>query len=177
MNPFFITGLPRSRTAWFANLFTHKDSYCFHEATLRCNTPDDLRQIMQSRPEKYVGNSDSGIPLFWNALNDRFPFIPVVVVQRDIEDAMRSYQEAIDQNITGIQIIHDCLPKVKGKNVINVDFNDLSNEDTIKRIWRHCVPDVPFDSERWAMLEALRVSVIPERVAIPQPGMFNYIEV
>ena len=31
MSNFFITGLPRSRTAWFSTFFTGNNSFCYHE--------------------------------------------------------------------------------------------------------------------------------------------------
>ena len=42
-NIFFITGLPRSRTAWLANWFTYGHTFCFHEACRKVGKIEELK--------------------------------------------------------------------------------------------------------------------------------------
>ena len=84
MTPFFITGLPRSRTAWLANFFTTQTAFCFHD---RCKdgwtaawVEQSLKMVAQgfvpgSPPARYthVGDADSGLMLIAPQLVVMFP--------------------------------------------------------------------------------------------------------
>jgi len=76
---FLITGLPRSRTAWFASYFTTEDTLCYHEASFH-NSDMEL-------DVKNIGNSEAGVELPW--VTD---FAPdrIIVIHRDIDEVERS---------------------------------------------------------------------------------------
>ncbi len=81
---FVITGLPRTRGAWFAAYFTQGKTLCYHEATL--NNSD-----MDVEGYDHVGNADSGYiicPEWQDALGDH----KVVVIHRNAG----SVAEALD---------------------------------------------------------------------------------
>ena len=64
MSKFFITGLPRSRTAWLASFFTGNNSFCYHEILRVSSGFDDAIRKLSHRKEMYVGNSDSSLPIW-----------------------------------------------------------------------------------------------------------------
>lgn len=72
---FFITGLPRSRTAWMAAFLTNGEVFCAHELMNGCHS----RQEFYAKMEAVDGNSDCGLPLsnfqeVWDA--------PTVIIER-----------------------------------------------------------------------------------------------
>lgn len=60
-SPFLITGLPRSRTAWFSLACTTPVSICHHEPTRTTRSFDDLKNLWAASPRTYVGMSDHGL--------------------------------------------------------------------------------------------------------------------
>lgn len=85
---FFITGLPRSRTAWFANLFTWGDSICYHDGLC----PEDglclvssfdhlLKRLKEGNGPR--GHSCASNILVWRKLHKEFPDAKWVFVSRD----------------------------------------------------------------------------------------------
>lgn len=60
---FWITGLPRSRTAWFSQAMRGPYSTCFHELTADCRSFDEFRYTWRSPEALYSGNSDSACGL------------------------------------------------------------------------------------------------------------------
>ena len=168
MSPFFITGLPRSRTAWLSNLLTYKDSFCYHEALTHCRKVDDLKSIFARHNERYVGTADSGIPLFWKQLTVLFPKAPIVVVRRDFGDVCKSVKASIQEDISGVVLLHQRLEElIDYRKCLEVDYNKLSDPETILKIWRHCLGDTPFDMARWEMLDAMNIQIIKEKIRPP----------
>jgi len=92
---FFVTGLPRSRTAWFSVFLSNgRDRFCYHELLSKCHSREDFYDAMEST-EKYgeVGNSDCGLPL--TDFQERWPKAPTLIVHRphaaEPIDGMRNY--------------------------------------------------------------------------------------
>lgn len=78
MKSFFITGLPRSRTKWFADYFTQGGTPCLHEA-FGCSSSQTFNDLLESG----IGISDSGLWCYPFLFSDN-PDIPVVYIQRDM---------------------------------------------------------------------------------------------
>lgn len=165
MKTFFITGLPRTRTAWFANLFTYKDSFCFHEAFKTHDTIDEYAKSIDKLPYKYSGNSDCSIPFIINDLMSIYPKSKIVVIERDIDEVYNSLIKlfAFDNTklmnilLAGLRLIeelkqnHPCLV---------VQYNDINKR--IKSIWEYCLPTVEFNQERYEMLKSLCIAINPK---------------
>jgi hypothetical protein len=92
--PFFIIGLPRSRTAWLANFLTWGKCFCWHEATRYIGQPSDLAEILETSCFEYSGNADSGMLVYSpdEFLRD-FPGSKVLFVLRDREECIDSFCE------------------------------------------------------------------------------------
>lgn len=84
---FFITGLPRSRTAWLAAYFTNGDVYCYHEALNGLKSKSEFDEVMTHKLGiSLTGNSDSGLLL--TDFNTRFPDAPIVIIERPMRDVI-----------------------------------------------------------------------------------------
>lgn len=100
---FFITGLPRSRTKWFARYFTaHPRTYCFHELLNRLDTPIQFYDVMErQRGDLWVGNSDCGLGI--TDFQERWPDAPTVIIERPLEEVSASLSRV------GIEVTDDML--------------------------------------------------------------------
>lgn len=188
MKPYFITGLPRSRTAWLANLLTWGDSFCFHEATDGCGSIEDLKGVLASVPfgTRHVGNSDPNLGLVPEALVQTFPGCRVVSIYRPLDECVQAEWHAMNQDkdlmvegmtmdgieslmrraSDGIAHILKALPKDRRMIVL---YDDLDREATVKAIWRFCVPNTSFPQLRYEMLQDLRVTQIFSKVLKRHP--------
>lgn len=191
MNVFFITGLPRSRTAWLANFMTHRSSFCFHERLKDCARPQDLAyhlRTAEARHHLFVGDSDSILPLHAPKVIEQFPEARWIIVWRDATKAALSYvkyfgaQRYVGQDYPKMaEVEHKMaeltrrlgqIPHLMAKeNLLEVTFGSLERESILESIWNHCTRGmVQFDRERARLLQTLRVQVIPEKVSFLSQG-------
>lgn len=179
---FLITGFPRSRTGWLANLFTYGRCFCFHDG-LQFGK-DRLLGWIKDYQEKYqhVGNADSGACYAWP---DKLPFDKLIVVQRNQAEAEASFIQYFTRHPyphqqkgkPGAQEVHEIFSKFKelmdravcsfprGK-VRVVSFGELNHMDTAAELWDFISPEEPFNRERWMMLDKLRVNPASEKVVL-----------
>jgi hypothetical protein len=180
--PFFITGLPRSRTAWLANYFTNGDVFCYHDAFKDTVSVDKLAKLLDRGEQvRYFGDSDSGLLLHAAELKKRFPKSPWLFVRRDVRDAERSFEEYFSkvpypgaprdsaQLWRAFQLCENAYAEAKaaiGDNGIEVDFESLNDWNLIETITRFLVPGAAFDfsEERFRLLNTFRVNIIPEKL-------------
>lgn len=157
-NHFFITGLPRSRTAWLANLLTYGRSYCFHEA-LRHG--EDLKPLFEGVNADYIGDSDCGIPFYTDRILKDFPGAKFVMIERCAKDVQASLEKVFKEDMG--EIMGLCLNKLQEFrekiSPLVVRFEDLNNLSTLRQIWRHCLSDEPMNLSRTIMLKNFKVEV------------------
>lgn len=102
MIPFFVTGLPRSRTSWLANLLTYVvtpgsddsgggRSICYHDLMKGCDSTQQLIDVLESTMASLVGDSDSGLLWLFPELELRYPTSKWIVVRRSAVEAAISY--------------------------------------------------------------------------------------
>lgn len=168
MKAFFILGLPRSRTAWLANLFTTDRTHCFHELFF-FNEPGVILNLFEiiGKQYEYVGNSDP-FPSGYMNVKQYFPNSPVVVIERSPEDSLASFTNFISlpsnagsqKAIAGMYVV--CLKDLdvikEQQNAVTESFDDLNKQDAIERIWNHCIPTIGLDTLRLRLLQRLRVA-------------------
>lgn len=189
MKTFFITGLPRSRTAWLANFLTHGDvSFCFHDG-LRFGGPEGLlRKMVEARPASgFVGDSDSALLLFYEQIESLFPLSPWVVIHRPVDEAVRSFMASIPASYypevaDGARVSRDfdylsrkmdALERlIDDQRLLRVNYDDLQHERTARSIWDHSWIPHTFPIARWQMLDALRVTMIAEK-SMPDAGLLK----
>jgi hypothetical protein len=96
--PFFIVGLPRSRTAWLANLLTVPgQSFCWHEGEAGHGNLDQLVAKMKRRPESRVGNASSAIACYGDDVYRLLPEARYIIIERDPDSAKQALKETADE--------------------------------------------------------------------------------
>lgn len=114
MIDFMVLGLPRSGTAWLANLLTTDDSYCCHEAFWKSTLVQlDLIDV----PGKFGVSETSGycIP---DVLNDHSA--RKLIVTRPLNEINKSLKSLNLPEMTNDHV--DALNSIQG---YRIDFNDL----------------------------------------------------
>ncbi len=115
LEPFFITGLPRSRTAWMAAFLSGAGVMCWHELLKHCATREAFYRGMR-HPEYRVGDSDCGLPV--TDFQARFPKAKTVVIERDPVEVLASLHDlGFGGGMEHMTPIIDALSKVKGLRV------------------------------------------------------------
>jgi hypothetical protein len=175
---FFITGLPRSRTAWLANLFTTGPIFCWHDALkdslgVRGLVEKDREARRTFGGVTLTGDADTGAVFFTSQLITAFTAAKWVFIHRAFEDCFRSFQKEFAGKLSydvgqrsfavAEDKLHEAIEIVPEKNQILVDFDDLSNLETLRAVWNFCAPSQPFSLPRVDLLNTLRVNVIAEK--------------
>lgn len=155
---FFITGLPRSKSAWLANYLTYGESFCWHDQLQHFTHLQDFRNYMEWTSASLVGHSDPANILVWRDLATMFPDATWIVVRRDLDDCYHSCRRI------NIHTEHERLWKLN---------------DELKTLCRELKPvelsfdqphlgeaaaaalGLPFNPQRAALLEHLQVQVEP----------------
>lgn len=164
---FLITGLPRSRTAWLANLFSTGPVMCLHEPIVYVDGGlHGVRPYAENLSAEVVGVSDSTIPLFWDTYEREWMPCPIVVVERQLEVCVASLSThtgvALDKLIPLLRELQERLVWLKREYpCLVVPFEDLNSLDVLQNIWTYCVPSVEFNVERASALQHLNVQQIP----------------
>ena len=163
MNNFFVVGLPRSRTAWLSTFFTGNNSFCYHEILRVSGGIDDAIKKLLNRKEMYVGNSDSSLPLWMGKVDHILQHSPIVIIERDANEVNNSlinlfgrdddWTKTIDLTLEGLEIIK------KRYNYISVDYNELDKQSCLELVSDFCVPNIPFDKDKFETLRSVNVSI------------------
>ena len=151
---FIIVGLPRSGTTWASAFFTTEHSICWHDAS-----GHELPKELDLKPssKKYRGISCTGAWMW----KDWFETHPAkkIILERSYEEINASLIEM------GLPPLGDeefsAYEALRGPRV---PFTELFTNP--EPIWKHLLPDLPFDPERHE--ELLKMNIQPiDRVQIP----------
>lgn len=146
--PFMVTGLPRSRTAWWSVVASTPYSVCLHEPAKSCATFEELKELWLSLPV-YRGISDSGLAFqMGRVMADIAP--RTLIVDRDPRDVLQSFkaywgkpfdEDKIERMLGDayltLRAFHDH-PLVKV-----VKFDALNDYDTAQECFRWLMPGNP----------------------------------
>ena len=160
-NKFFITGLPRSRTAWLSSFFTGNDFFCYHEVLKISKNFNGAIEKMLNRKETYVGNSDSSLSIWASEIDHMLQRSPIVIIERDIDEVTSSLTNLwgcdptrfLDLTLEHLEILK------KRYNYISVDYNKLSDKLYLENIWDFCIPNIDFDKDKFEMLKTINISI------------------
>lgn len=94
---FFITGLPRSRTAWFSVASTTHSSICYHEPTKGLSSFDELRDFWTPKYGVDIGVSDSSLALQVGRILDELK-PRTLVIHRPLDEAIKSFAKYATDN-------------------------------------------------------------------------------
>lgn len=163
---FLITGLPRSRTAWFAAFMSLGQTICFHEPLKHLSDISELPDALRSVNHMHVGASDSGAGYFLPWITQNLMGMPILVIDRDVDDVAASMAGIGLPMGRALTLLSDRLLAVKGRpGVMWVSFDSLNNKRIMQKIWWHLMPGVAFDEERYELFKDLRIEADVSKVA------------
>lgn len=139
MKPFFIIGLPRSRTRWMAEYFNGlPDVTCLHQASNGCYSKESLLSKLAKENTTYVGNSDA-IASFLD-LGE----YPTVIIERSPTEVIRSLQDNTDANLeeASLKAYEANYLAARDSEGLRVDYYDI--DDRLQEIHEYLI-DVPFN--------------------------------
>lgn len=150
MKPFLITGLPRSRTAWWSVVATTQTSDCVHEPLKFCKTFEEVKRCW-NKPLEFVGVADSGfLFLLDRILAEVEP--KTLIIERDVLSVERSFTKYLQGMPYDRQVVRTTLSEMqkhldKNKHhelVKRVWFEDLNNEDVVEECFDWIMPGNPY---------------------------------
>lgn len=138
---FFVTGLPRSRTAWLAKFFTTGDIYCMHEGL---NLYPDMTSLgnAMSGDKRLYGNSDSALCL--TDFQEVFK-APTLIIERDRGEVLASLdnvfgtKDNLSTRMIVIHLIDLMISKLRDLDGLRIPFNEIDTR--LEEIWQHCIGD------------------------------------
>lgn len=167
MTPFFVTGLHRSRSAWFANYLSHAKTFCFHDAWYGLDNIEDIDFLF--RDFLHAGNSDPANLIFQDQLIELYPKAKWVVIDRDFNQCLASSvkafpdfpESAMDDFRAKMQ---DLIRKV---NPLVVDFEDIRGEGIkairkIEEVSEYLGCEAHLNRHRTRMLARMNVVIEPQ---------------
>jgi hypothetical protein len=158
---YFITGLPRSRTAWLANFFTYGLSWCWHEGI------KFKENHMEIDGYQYIGDSDSS-HVMQHELQWKYPKAKVVIVKRNEDDVRASLREmfkhmaketvdkSLDANIGALEVFRQRCLEIS-QPLYEIPFEDLDSEKEMERMWNFLLPTIKFPLDRYKALNILTI--------------------
>ena len=165
-NKFFITGLPRSRTAWLSTFFTGNNSFCYHEILRVSDGFSDAIKKILNRKEIYVGNSDSSLPLWIDKIDYILQESPIVIIERDENEVINSLTNLFG-NYDWVKLIDLTLENLetikKRYNYISIDYNELDKQSCLELISNFCVPNIPFDKDKFEILKTINITIAKDK--------------
>lgn len=156
---FFVTGLPRSRTAWCANFLTYDGRHCWHDLLGEYESVETMSKDL----DEGDGIADPFLLLNWHVVAREFPDARWVVIHRDFDDALDSAIAGLTEFsnhdygrqryfMTNLMLAKDELVS-SNLEVLELQYDAFD----AMALWEWCRPDSPLDHQRMSMLMNMRV--------------------
>ena len=121
---YFVTGLPRSRTAWFSEWLPD----CLHEGFEGCYTHKEYIKKLGKK-----GDSNSALMFF--PIERYFPKAPVVIVERNFDEVIFSLEKIGLFNNDVYKAMEASCNRLKRMKGMRVDFHSLP----LREIWEYLI--------------------------------------
>lgn len=145
--PFYVTGLPRSRTAWLSALLSDGvDLMCQHEmlARVKLGSIPDIIAALRRPMTPYSGVSDSGLAWLWPDLPALLPG-PILVIDRDpvqVTSSLSDYGDVpFEVQWPVVEAMSEALNAFRLRYIdttLVVPFDEI--DQNVDRIVRHLAP-------------------------------------
>jgi len=163
MSFYFITGLPRSRTAWMANYLTHGRSMCFHDELL--DGPLVLAAKMRKAAEHYayVGHSDPANLFCWRELDKAFKGeARWVVLVRNVKECIQSVNRIVNADLSFhvhalLRRYYQLITGIPTSRFIHLSWH--LNDEALDYIERFLFELPIVEEERRALLQKFNVQI------------------
>ena len=162
-NLFFITGLPRSRTAWLANYLTHGDTFCLHDGLRGCDSFRDFEHRLASLPARNAGSADPALLMLIDKVAPRFSTARWVFIRRDPDECAREFSPLVPdlRVVTGLAAR---MEEWAGRlGALEIPFAQI--DERLPEIAAFCAPGFASPPERDAMLRTWDVQIPLARLA------------
>lgn len=165
---FFIFGLPRSRTAWVANLLSYGEyNLCHHELFSSLENFQNFKADTEDLPDRYsVGNSGSDNLIFSSEIFSEFPDAKFVYLRRSEKAVIRSMERCQPELADTIPQLRELAnyaeTQVGLRDGLVIDVDNWDQHDTWE-LWHHCLPGIDFPHERNYQLEWMKVEITNKR--------------
>lgn len=162
--PFFVTGLPRSRTAWAAVWLSTDKSQCFHDRSAEEPLPI-------TKP--FWGISGPELVFDYDTLEKAYPDAPWLVIERKPDDAFIAFKKAARHHLppdgpTLREVWKQRLSAygtlLNKPHVFAITMDELDQQQMAQAAWKHLLPGLPFDYGRWFLLRTLNIQQKIEQV-------------
>jgi hypothetical protein len=154
-NPFFITGYPRSMTAWLSVALD-----CAHERDGK-----SMEEFMQDiECGEQSGDSSSIASMLYAEIKERFPDSRWVVIEREKDECLQSFCKVskLPKNkcVELFDYIEHCISGISP--ALRVKFCDI--QARLKEIWEWCYPEIDYPVKRIKKLQMLNIQQIPHLI-------------
>jgi len=171
--PFYITGLPRSRTAWLSVLFTTEHVTCHHEAIRFCDHFGQYLDLMSGFGVD--GDSSSGLIPVAEKVIAYWPESPWLIVNREPNECAASAAKLLNIELQQAMAMayadRKKLDAINPRRVMRIDFKQLDDETTVREAWEFLLPGTPFNAARYHVLNELRIEPILAKRNYTKGGM------
>lgn len=160
---FFITGLPRSRTAWLANFLTYDGVLCGHELMFGMTTATFVDEL-----KHWSGSAETLLLARWREIDDQLKDAPIIIIRRAPKDVMASLRQLklpiadLGIALTWMQSLLEDFA-AQHPNALNFSFSELNNNSTLQMIWQYVSGKEPQPERRVKMLQAMNVQITADR--------------
>ena len=146
--PFLITGLPRSRTAWMAEVCTTARSTCEHEPIRHMTTWRDVYALWRGAGPDFIGVSDSSMGFHLGEILD-VARPRTLIIDRPIHEVQGS-SAAKGFPVTShlLKILKDRIDPFRAHPLVAVvHYDDMKSSDVIARCLEHLMPGLELGPE------------------------------
>ncbi len=164
MNRFFITGLPRSRTAWLAAVFTNPEvgAHCLHEPDFDMRDFRNLpRQWLRQIPigTEFAGISAPGLHRHREQLMRWFPDAPWLIVNRRVDEVGDSLRAlGINNHLPGPEEDRELFKTFRdAKHALMLDYYTLDDVGVMEAAWHTLCRGAVFDAGRQRAMSGQRI--------------------
>lgn len=162
LRPFFVFGLPRSRTFWISRFLTYGGWNCSHEEICNIRSLEDVRAWL-SLP--LVGTAETAAAPWWRILHKLCPDARIVIIRRDPGQSFESMMRlgiSFDPVLLAREIrkLDAKLGQITARwpGALSVAYDDLRQEETCARIFEHCL-GLPYDPAWWQTLHGMNLQI------------------
>lgn len=161
--PFLITGLPRSRTAWMAVAATNASSICYHEPISTMPKWEDVFDLWSASPWPYTGISDSSLGFHLEKILAEIK-PRTLVIERPVDEVESSLERILPamSNYTAL-LVEYLTPFLDHPLVRRVPYAALEDSETVVECLRYLMPHADVSLVKIAELQRLNIQTDMER--------------
>ena len=162
---FFVTGLPRSRTAWMSAFLSTGETLCYHEPSYQIAKIEELPRLYDSTFYRHIGVSESGLGFHIEWILENIK-CRTLIIERDIgdvEESMREMGIPMDR-FYYCDLLLQTLLDVKNHPLVKwVHFNSLVHKRVMQDIYWWLMPGMAFDEQRWEQFSEFKIEIADPR--------------